>query len=107
MIVTGKRLLWVPAIALLAAAPRVPWDQLTSTGPALQTLAVGEGPEAVIFDGAHIWVANQFDNTLTKIGLAGLNAVGTFKVGQGPIALAFDGSAIWVANLHGNTVMKI
>jgi DNA-binding beta-propeller fold protein YncE len=106
MMVTGKRLFALLAVPLIVAVPRLSFDQPTLTVPAVLTLPVGEGPEGVVFDGAHIWVANQFSNSLTKIALAGLN-VQTFRVGRNPIALGVDAGSIWVANLHGNSVTKV
>jgi DNA-binding beta-propeller fold protein YncE len=31
------------------------------------TYPVGSDPGAITFDGTHIWVANQIDNTVTEI----------------------------------------
>jgi len=38
-----------------------------SDGANLGTYAFGDGPVALAFDGANIWVANAYDSTLTKI----------------------------------------
>lgn len=63
----------------------------------------GGNPYSVVFDGASLWVANNFDKTLARVhpttgaidifSLASLNA--------SPFALAFDGANIW-ATASGN-----
>src|SRR6266404_5935830 len=67
----------------------------------------GNGPRAVAFDGANIWVANLIDDTVTKLRASDGVTVGTFPVGRNPIGLAFDGANIWVANFSENTVSKL
>jgi DNA-binding beta-propeller fold protein YncE len=37
------------------------------TGNVIGTIPVGNDPAAITFDGANIWVANEGDNTVTKI----------------------------------------
>ena len=65
--------------------------------PRAFTFTGGAGPTGLLFDGEHIWVANSFDHTVSKLARDG-TVVGTFPVGKGPIALALDGKDIWVAN---------
>ncbi len=38
-----------------------------SDGKVLGTFAVGEGPFAVLFDGANIWVSNFFSGNVMKL----------------------------------------
>ena len=38
-----------------------------SDGSLVGTYPVGSDPGAITFDGTHIWVANQIDNTVTEI----------------------------------------
>jgi hypothetical protein len=74
--------------------------------PTLATYPVGDQPRALLFDGQAMWVANYFDNTLTKLaasGCAGSSqdcglALGTFPVDSLPSAMAFDGDRLWVAS---------
>jgi DNA-binding beta-propeller fold protein YncE len=38
-----------------------------SDGAALGTFQVGNAPDAIVFDGANIWVANYDDSTVQKL----------------------------------------
>jgi hypothetical protein len=38
-----------------------------SDGSLVETMKVGKGPEALLFDSGSIWVANGEDNSVTKI----------------------------------------
>jgi YVTN family beta-propeller protein len=87
-------------------------DALGRSVPLLQwsnwaTIGVGDGPFAVAFDGTHMWVANRFDGTVSKIVAATGVVADTIAVGDAPRGVAFDGTHIWVTNDGGNTVSKI
>ncbi len=86
----------------------VPLLQQTIFGRAVPvaTIAVGKYPYEVAFDGAHVWVANYGENSLSKIDIV-TNAVATVPVGTNPRGVAFDGEHIWVANSGDNSVSKI
>src|SRR5205823_2419476 len=71
------------------------------------TFTVGGGPEGVAFDGTNIWVANEFDNTVTKLQASDGAFLGTFTVGSFPYGVAFDGTNFWVANFGDGTVTKL
>ncbi len=72
----------------------------------LSTFAVGDEPRALLFDGEALWVANFFDNSLTKLAVSACDSspdqcgqtLGTFQVDDLPVALAFDGDTLWVAS---------
>ncbi|HSB90298.1 MAG TPA: protein kinase [Anaerolineales bacterium] len=92
----------VAAVLLYLASTRI-------GAPSLSTYPVGDQPRALLFDGQAMWVANYFDNTLTRLaasGCAGSSqdcglALGTYPVDSLPSAMAFDGNRLWVANsLH-------
>ena len=68
---------------------------------------VGKNPDAIIFDGAHIWVANQLGDNVMKLSASDGANLGTFPTGSKPVALAFDGESIWVANKFSHNVMKL
>ncbi|HSS64304.1 MAG TPA: hypothetical protein VLS27_07710, partial [Gammaproteobacteria bacterium] len=80
------------------------WYDANSSGI---TFPVGDNPRFMAFDGAHIWVANRFDSTVSKLRVSDGLELGTFAVGDEPIGLAFDGAHVWVANHFGNTVSKL
>ena len=69
-------------------------------------VSVGLGPEGVATDGANVFVANQFSNTVTKLRASDGTVIGTYNVGHRPVALAFDGASLWVANYLSDNVMK-
>lgn len=75
----------------------------------LGTYPIGNAPIALAFDGSNIWVANQDDDTVTKLSVStGVESPGSpYNVGDGPVALSFDGANIWVANKHSANVMKL
>ena len=64
-------------------------------------------PAGVAFDGINIWVANQGDNTVSKLRASDGAPLGTFTVGTFPYGIAFDGANIWVANQFSDTVSKL
>lgn len=110
-----KRTTGFAALALMLAAVSVP---LSAQVPLLQhkasliqwyarDFAVGNRPLAIAFDGNNIWVANQSDNTVTKLRAINGTTVATFAVGLAPSGAVFDGSNIWVVNFGDNTVTKL
>ena len=92
--------IFVALVAAVAVAAVV-----AQTQPA--AFPVGHGPEGVVTDGASVFVANQFSNTVTKLHAGDGAVVGTYTVGHRPVALAFDGAFFWVANYLSNNVMKL
>ncbi|NQE46227.1 hypothetical protein C5S31_09430, partial [ANME-1 cluster archaeon GoMg2] len=87
---------------------RVPLLQQTIFGRAVPvaTIPVGNYPYGVAFDGAHIWVTNYNENSVSKIDIV-TNAVAAVPVGTNPRGVAFDGEHIWVINSGDNSVSKI
>ena len=77
-----------------------------SDGTLVDTIKVGRGPEALLFDGSSIWVANGGDNSVTKLRQSD-GATCTFIVGTRPVALASDGKNVWVANNDSSSVTKL
>jgi hypothetical protein len=77
-----------------------------------QAFAAGTFPGGIAFDGANIWVADSFDNTVRKFRSNDGELLGTFDGGGGsgvgsPRGVAFDGANIWVTNSRSNTVSKL
>jgi YVTN family beta-propeller protein len=105
---------WLAELAGRLDAPErrmciVPLLQQTIFGRAVPvaTVSVGRLPYGVAFDGAHIWVVTQADNSVSKIDIATNKVVATVSVGKSPHGVAFDGAHIWVANYGDKTVNKI
>ena len=71
------------------------------------TFAVGDGPVAICFDGASIWVANSNSDNVTKLNASTGAVQGTYNVGDGPRGICFDGASIWAANRDSFNVTKL
>jgi streptogramin lyase len=84
-------------------------------GDKLSTFGVGDEPRALLFDGNALWVANFFDNTLTKLAVSACDSspeqcgqtLGTFQVDDLPVAMAYDGNAVWVASSLQRTLSVV
>ena len=80
--------------------------KLNSAGVVLQTVTVGEGPLAPVFDGANLWVPGLFDNTVSVVRASNGSVLQTLS-GNGlnePTTAAFDGERILVSNFGGDRV---
>src|SRR5262245_31387739 len=105
-----RRMSLLLSLVMLAAQLASGWPSQTAaqaTADQTTSFTVGEGPEAVAFDGANIWVANQYSSTVNKVRVSDGAVLGTYSVGERPVALAFDGTNIWVANYLSDSVTKL
>ena len=80
-------------VAVAALAPAV--------APQSGAFAVGKGPEGLAFDGASVWVTNQFSNSVTKLRASDGALIGTYAVGNGPFGVVTTntnaaGASVWV-----------
>ena len=105
-------LIVLSSLFVLLLPPNVVHHSVRARGMQIQTIpqaidfSVGRRPEALLFDGNNVWVANQQSDSLTKLRASdGLN-LGTFETGTRPVALTYDGTHVWVANKMSNNVMK-
>lgn len=80
------------------------WDQ--DPGRAA-TIAVGDFPRGIAFDGTNIWVANIAGNSVTKIDPTTNTVLETITVAGNPNGIAFDGTSVWVTCLGSGSVSKI
>jgi YVTN family beta-propeller protein len=70
-------------------------------------IALPFGPDAVTLAAGDVWVANQLDDSVTRVD-ARTGAVGpTIEVGREPVAVAAGAGALWVANRLDGTVMRV
>lgn len=90
---------------LLLMAAMCGWQ---TAGSVVGTYAVGSNPEGIAFDGAHIWVTNRGDGTVTELADSGGRVVANYPTGAGaggqPIGIAYDGKYMWIANSAAGTV---
>lgn len=63
-------------------------------------------PLGIVFDGANIWVANNAENSLSKLRTEDGETLHKYATGAGPFALAFDGANVWVTCTTDGTVQK-
>ena len=74
---------------------------------ASSSLAVGDGPTDIGFDGVNMWVPNNNAGTVSKVGVASTTLLTTVTVGTNPQQAAYDGEDMWVTNFGSANVSKI
>jgi peptide/nickel transport system substrate-binding protein len=68
------------------------------TGAVVRTINVGNGPRAVAVEANSVWVANNFDGTVSRIDPGTSTVTATIPTGRGPSGIAVEGETVWVAN---------
>jgi peptide/nickel transport system substrate-binding protein len=68
---------------------------------------VGSGPTAVLPAFGSIWVANQFDGTVSRLDASTGRVAATVQVGGGPNALGASAGSVWVANETDDSITAI
>ncbi len=71
------------------------------------TVAVGNNPQGIAYDGTNVYVTNKTDDTVSVISAASKSVVDTVTVGADPISVAAGGGKVWVANSGDDTVSVI
>jgi hypothetical protein len=75
--------------------------QLKKIDPATMTViataVVGSNPANIVFDGTHLWVTNEGENSVTKVRASDAVVEGTYPVGSNVWDVAFDGASVWVS----------
>jgi YVTN family beta-propeller protein len=64
----------------------------------VRPINVGNGPRAVAVGAGSVWVANNFDGTVSRIDPRTNAVTATIPTGRGPSGVAVDGETVWVAN---------
>jgi YVTN family beta-propeller protein len=102
-VAVGEGAVWVSGDALNPAL----WRIDPARPGAAKAIALPAGPDAVAVGSGSVWVANQLDDSVTRVD-ARTGAVGpTIAVGREPVALAVGDGAVWVANRLDATVSRI
>ena len=80
--------------------------KLDANGAILQTVTVGSGPQVPVFDGANIWVPNDFSGSVSVVRAATGAVIATLTGNglSGSAAAAFDGERVLITNFIGNSV---
>ncbi len=86
------------SVSLVTPGSTIPWTVTTVTG--------FPEPEAVLYDGANVWLTDLFLGTLQKLDSSG-TVLQTVTVGSGPGFPVFDGSNIWVPNQGSQSVSVV
>jgi DNA-binding beta-propeller fold protein YncE len=93
-------------LALALAAPGAATAQSLGEVALAADSDLPGGPEALAFDGRHIWVTRPFADELVKLSARNGDHAATLAV-ERPGAVLYALSALWVANTRGNRVTKL
>ena len=85
-----------------AAVARIP----TGSGDIKATADVGNEPAAIADGASATWVADDLDNSVSRIDRIGV-VTNTIPVGDDPSAIAVGAGAVWVANTGNGDVTRI
>jgi YVTN family beta-propeller protein len=78
------------------------------SGDVVAKVPVGNSPSSIATGLGGVWIADDVDNTVTRIDPKSVNAVtATTPVGQEPAAVAVGAGAVWVANAQDDSVSRI
>ena len=90
---------------------------LNRNGQQIAAYGTGVFPLSLISDGHNMWIGNGTGvnvgpqvsgvGSLTKIGIANGQSMGTFSIGNHVRGLAYDGVSIWACNGNDNTVSRV
>ncbi len=93
---------------LNATSPhRIALERWYDFNPTNTRIDVGNTPEAIVFDGAHVWVASSGDATVTKIRAADAAVVATYPIAGSCYDMVYDGMHVWIANSNSDSLTKI
>ncbi|MGZ8565974.1 MAG: ABC transporter substrate-binding protein, partial [Actinomycetota bacterium] len=73
----------------------------------VDTIEVGDGPDAVTVGGGSAWVANLLDGTVSRVDAATGRMVQTIVGGSRPTGIAFGEGGVWVADQAGGTLTRL
>ena len=68
-----------------------------ATGRVTGTVGVGDGPGAVVADGARLWVSDDYDGTVSVIDASSARLLDRYRTGSGVRGMSMVGSSLWVA----------
>jgi hypothetical protein len=80
--------------------------KLDANGAILQTVTLVSTPQVPVFDGANIWVPNNFGSAVSVVRASSGVVLATLT-GNGlnnPATAAFDGERVLITNYSGNSV---
>jgi YVTN family beta-propeller protein len=78
-----------------------------STGRPSGRIKVGKGPSSVAIAEGSAWIANNGDDTVSRVDPVSGKVIATIEVGNGPFVVAAGEGAVWVASHRETMVSKI
>ena len=113
----GRPVPSLPSSAPVAVGPRAVWagngeSSVMKIDPVTNRLQaridVGNDPASIAVGPSGVWVADDVDDTVTRIDPRSENAVtDTLPVGRAPSSIAVGEGAVWVANSEDDNVTRI
>jgi YVTN family beta-propeller protein len=73
----------------------------------IDRIPVGRGPAGVTVAAGEVWVANEFDGTVSEVNPPAGRVVATIQVGNGPDAITSGYGSVWVGDVTDNTLSRI
>jgi outer membrane protein assembly factor BamB len=70
-------------------------------------IPTGAASEEMAFDGATLWVANPYSQSVSKIRVADGTLLANIGIGPFPRGIAFDGTDIWVTTENDNRIHRM
>ena len=70
-------------------------------------IEVGSGSAGIAFDGTHIYITAEFDNTVTVVDPTTNTVIDTIDVGNQPSHIAYNGTNLYVVNAGDDTVTVV
>ena len=102
-VAVGEGSVWVTGDVLNPTLWRIDPERTRRT----VAIALPFGPDAVAVAEGTVWVANQLDDSVTRVDVRSGRVGRTIEVGHEPVALAASEGLVWVANRLGGTVSRI
>ena len=102
-VAVGEGSVWVTGDVLNPTLWRIDQDRTRRT----VAYPLPFGPDAVAVAEGTVWVANQLDDSVTRVDARSGRVGRTIEVGHEPVALAASKGLVWVANRLDGTVSRI
>jgi YVTN family beta-propeller protein len=102
-VAVGEGSVWVTGDVLNPTLWRIDPERRRRT----TAIALPFGPDAVAVAEGTVWVANQLDDSVTRVDARSGRVGPTIDVGHEPVALAASKGLVWVANRLDGTVSRI
>ena len=72
-----------------------------------QNIPLPTGADAIAYGAGGVWVANELENSVTKIDPQTRAIASTVSVGEQPVAIVAGDGSVWVAHLVSRTIWRL